>query len=158
METDQNRKSLPDGDGMNASPKALLADLCGPREIHDSRESWLRRGARQAGLSYRQAKGIFYAEITDPENRAVRLIREKLERERRIRAGAKNEKITHDNAAILARALRLQSELERLSAELAAIRTHLGLGGNAPLCMPPQGEGERNSRTDRVDGLSGEVS
>jgi hypothetical protein len=146
------------GDGMNASPKALLADLCGPREIHDSRESWLRRGARQAGLSYRQAKGIFYAEITDPENRAVRLIREKLERERRIRAGAKHEKITHDNAAILARALRLQSELERVSAELAAIRTHLGLGGDASLRMSKQGEGERNSGADRVDGVGGEVS
>ena len=40
----------------------MLCDLAGPRGWHDTRESWLARGARKAGLSLRRARAIFYQE------------------------------------------------------------------------------------------------
>jgi hypothetical protein len=49
----------------------LIEAVAGPRTINDSRESWLRRAARLAGTSYRQAKALFYGEITDPDHRTV---------------------------------------------------------------------------------------
>ena len=40
----------------------MLCDLSGPRGWNDTRESWLARGARRAGLSIRRARAIFYQE------------------------------------------------------------------------------------------------
>ena len=40
----------------------MLCDLSGPRGWNDTRESWLARGARKAGLSVRRARALFYAE------------------------------------------------------------------------------------------------
>lgn len=46
--------------------RELVEAVAGPRTTNDSRESWLRRAARLAGCSYRQAKALFYSEIDDP--------------------------------------------------------------------------------------------
>jgi hypothetical protein len=126
METEKSSENS--GDGMNAaSPKTLLADLCGPREIHDSRESWLRRGARLAGVSYRQVKSIFYGEIQNPEHRAVRAIRETLEREKTRRNGA-----TDDTPAALARRLRVKlNDLDRTRNEIAELVAKLDLNADS---------------------------
>jgi molybdenum-dependent DNA-binding transcriptional regulator ModE len=126
METEKSSNNS--GDGMNtASPKSLLADLCGPREIHDSRESWLRRGARLAGLSYRQAKSIFYGEIRNPEHRAVRAIRETLEREQTRRNGAH-----HDTPAELAGRLRiLLDRHDETRREIARLLADLDIANNS---------------------------
>lgn len=40
----------------------MLCDLSGPRGWHDTRESWLARGARRAGLTLRRARAVFYQE------------------------------------------------------------------------------------------------
>src|SRR5688572_24020036 len=40
----------------------MLCELSGPRGWHDTRESWLARGARRAGLTLRRARAIFYQE------------------------------------------------------------------------------------------------
>lgn len=40
----------------------MLCELSGPRGWNDTRESWLSRGARRAGLSLRRARAIFYCE------------------------------------------------------------------------------------------------
>lgn len=40
----------------------MLCELSGPRGWHDTRESWLARGARRACLSMRRARAIFYQE------------------------------------------------------------------------------------------------
>jgi hypothetical protein len=40
----------------------MLCELSGPRGWNDTRESWLARGARRAGLSLRRARAIFYQE------------------------------------------------------------------------------------------------
>lgn len=62
------RKSLP--------MRELVAAVAGPILPSDNRESWLRRAARNAGASYRQAKALFYGEITDPHHRVVSIFRE----------------------------------------------------------------------------------
>jgi hypothetical protein len=40
----------------------MLCELSGPRGWHDTRESWLARGARRAGLTLRRARAVFYQE------------------------------------------------------------------------------------------------
>lgn len=42
--------------------REMLCELAGPRGWHDTRESWLARGARRAGLTLRRARAIFYQE------------------------------------------------------------------------------------------------
>lgn len=56
--------------------RELVEAVAGPRTINDSRESWLRRAARMAGTSYRQAKALFYSEITDPYHPTVTKFKE----------------------------------------------------------------------------------
>jgi hypothetical protein len=55
---------------------ALFAVVAGNRAWTDNRKSWIARGARRAGISPRQAKAIFYGEITDPRHRSARLVRD----------------------------------------------------------------------------------
>lgn len=49
---------------MSATVRAneMLREMCGPRGWNDTRESWLARGARKAGLSLRRARALFYNE------------------------------------------------------------------------------------------------
>jgi len=54
--------------------RQLVAAVAGPREFSDNCKSWLNRAARRAGISYRSVKAVFYAEITDPNHHAVRLL------------------------------------------------------------------------------------
>lgn len=56
--------------------RELVAAVAGPILPSDNRESWLRRAARNAGASYRQAKALFYGEIDDPHHRVVSIFRE----------------------------------------------------------------------------------
>jgi hypothetical protein len=56
--------------------RELVASVAGPREWGDTRESWLSRAARRAGVSYRQAKALFYGEITDADHKTARRMRE----------------------------------------------------------------------------------
>lgn len=57
----------------------LVALVAGPRSWSDTRESWLARAARRAGISYRQCKALFYGEIVDPYHRSARLMRDAAE-------------------------------------------------------------------------------
>lgn len=58
------------------SGRALVEAVAGRRLVNDTRDSWIRRAARNAGTSYRQAKAIFYGEITDPYHPAVTRFKE----------------------------------------------------------------------------------
>lgn len=60
--------------------RELVAAVAGPREWSDTRESWINRAARRAGISFRQAKALFYGEITDPFHKSARLMRDAAER------------------------------------------------------------------------------
>jgi hypothetical protein len=61
------------------SMRELVTAVAGPRDWADTRESWLARAARRAGISYRQMKAIWYGEITDPNHRSARLLRDAAE-------------------------------------------------------------------------------
>lgn len=56
--------------------RALITAVAGPKLDTDNRDSWLRRAARMAGTSYRQARAIYYGEISDPHHRTIALFRE----------------------------------------------------------------------------------
>jgi hypothetical protein len=56
--------------------REIVIAVAGPREFSDTRETWLRRAARRAGISYRQAKALWYGEITDPHHRSARLLQD----------------------------------------------------------------------------------
>jgi hypothetical protein len=58
----------------------LIASVAGPRSWSDTRESWLNRAAKRAGISFRQVKSIWYGEITDKNHRSVRLMRDAAEK------------------------------------------------------------------------------
>lgn len=46
----------------------MIGTIAGPMQAGDTRESWLARAARRAGISYRQAKALRYRETTDPKH------------------------------------------------------------------------------------------
>lgn len=59
--------------------RELVAQVAGTRSWSDTRESWLSRAARRAGISYRQTKALFYGEIADPNHKSARLMRDAAE-------------------------------------------------------------------------------
>lgn len=64
----------------------VIATVAGPRTWTDTRESWLARAARRAGINYRAAKALWYGEINDPEHRAARRMTEAAQRHGRQQA------------------------------------------------------------------------
>lgn len=56
--------------------RELIVAVAGERSWNETRESWLARTARLAGVSFRQVKAIFYGEITDENHRTARLLRD----------------------------------------------------------------------------------
>jgi hypothetical protein len=56
--------------------RELLATVAGPRQWSDTRESWLNRAARRAGITFRQAKACFYGELTDPLHPSAQRLRD----------------------------------------------------------------------------------
>ena len=77
------------------SMRELVAAVAGPRMASDTRESWLRRAARNAGAPYRQAKALFYGEITDPLHRTVSQFREAAGRHEARNLAAQFESLAH---------------------------------------------------------------
>jgi hypothetical protein len=59
-----------------SSVRELIEAVAGPRLTNDTRETWLRRAARMAGTTYRQAEALFYLEITDPYHPTVTRFKE----------------------------------------------------------------------------------
>lgn len=47
---------------------AEIRVIAGPVMPGDTRESWLARAARKAGITYRQCKALFYSETVDPKH------------------------------------------------------------------------------------------
>ena len=70
------------------SMRELVAVVAGERGWGETRESWLARAARHAGVSYRQTKALFYGEITDPEHRAARRMKAAAEKDGKQEAEA----------------------------------------------------------------------
>lgn len=64
---------------VSGSMRELVAAVAGPKQWSDTRQSWLARAARKAGISYRQCKALWYGEIIDPYHRSARLMRDAAE-------------------------------------------------------------------------------
>lgn len=81
----------------------LVAAVAGPREWSDNRKSWLARAARRAGITSRQAKSLFYGEITDPNHKAARLMRDAAELHANVAHGllAKDPEFFSEHVAVL---------------------------------------------------------
>jgi len=47
--------------------QAEITAIAGPMYPGDTRESWLARAARKAGITFRQCKAMYYGETTDPK-------------------------------------------------------------------------------------------
>jgi exoribonuclease II len=57
-----------DGSKMNGTDwRQEVVWVCGPRLETDTRESWFARGAKKAGVQWRQLKALFHREVTDPK-------------------------------------------------------------------------------------------
>ncbi|WP_316205770.1 hypothetical protein [Bradyrhizobium sp. SZCCHNS1012] len=66
--------------------RTLIVAAAGPRLDTDTRETWLRRAADLVGVSFRQARAVYYGEVSGPNCEAVRKFEEAAER--RAREGA----------------------------------------------------------------------
>lgn len=92
--------------------------LAGERRPSDTRESMIARAARQAGISYRQAKAFFYAETSNPRGNAIEAVREAIARREQ-----QTEKAASDELADL------RTRIARLERLLEASGSH----GHRPL-------------------------
>jgi hypothetical protein len=93
-----------------------LVALVAEATWHDNHKGLIVKAAGRAQISYRQAKSLFYGEITDPNHRSARLMQDAAEelagRYERIaeRMGQVDEAFYGlDRAALLASARRLRS-------------------------------------------------
>lgn len=119
-----SEKSSRGSDGMSTTlaeeMKDGIARLCGPRAVHDNRESWLARGARRAGISYRQAKSLFYSESEDPSGQVVwRVLHALKELDRKA-----EEKARESGGTLEGRLDAVEAALAALSRDGFAPRSH----------------------------------
>jgi hypothetical protein len=95
-----------------------IRELAGPRDFNDTRESWLARAARKAGISFRQAKAFHYGETPNPRVQDVEKVRAAVRTtQQHTRTGARTHVRDVEE--------RLQ-ELEKLVAEIRLQRRHSG--------------------------------
>ena len=113
--------------------KRDLTTLCGPRGEHDTRESWLRRGARAAGISYRQARSFFYCEHGDPRSGAALRVQDALARRRNAAAEQQAEEAAarDEFRAALRRIEILEQRLAAFDPDVARAMADAALGGLA---------------------------
>ena len=85
-----------------------IATVAGPRSWSDTRESWLARAARRAGISYRTTKSLWYGQISNPHHPSARLMRDAAQKYEAIAAQLPESLCSEEIAAILdlARTLR----------------------------------------------------
>lgn len=107
--------------------KQSIEQLCGPRDFHDTRESWLARGARRAGISYRAAKAFFYREKINPRATDVEAVRSAILKNGAEHNDRHRERASADHAHIRAEIHDLIENLDRAVSRLEAA----GLGPEA---------------------------
>jgi hypothetical protein len=93
----------------NEMRQSIIA-LAGVRGWGETRERWIEKASRAAGISYRTAKSIFYEEIADPKSSVVEHIRNAVEKKNKTQ-----ESIARNEFAELA------TRMQRLEECLAAV-------------------------------------
>lgn len=69
-----------------------VAAAAGPRQWSDTRESWLFRASKLAGVSFRQIRAAWYGELTNPNSPTARKLRDAAARASHAEAQALAEK------------------------------------------------------------------
>jgi len=89
--------------------------LAGPRADVDTRESMLSRAARRAGITYRQARALYYRETSDPRASVVERVRVAMAKaNEKAEAHAREQlKETADLGQLVARAVEADADLRR---------------------------------------------
>lgn len=89
--------------------------LAGPRADVDTRESMLSRAARRAGITYRQARALYYRETSDPRASVVERVRVAMAKaNEKAEANAREQlKETADLGQLVARAVEADADLRR---------------------------------------------
>jgi hypothetical protein len=92
--------------------------LCGPKSFHDNKKSWLSKGVRAAGITYRMGRALWNNEVKNPCLGTVAKI--EAAHARHV-ARRKQEGISQDEriASIEARLLALHQELAAFKSERA---------------------------------------
>lgn len=93
--------------------RTAIIELAGDRQLFDTRDRWLDRAARTAGISRRMAKAFFYNETCNPSADVVASVRSARDN---LRTKAKEE----EDVAVAARSeySELLARIERLEAAL----------------------------------------
>lgn len=107
-----------------------MTRVAGPREWCDTRESWIARAARRAGVPFRTARAIFYREIRDPKWSIVEAVR--------TAARALDE---HNESKARDELIALRARIERLEQEIADARG--ARAGRGRLLASGAGEADR---------------
>lgn len=68
--------------------REAISVVAGSRGWFETREAWLARAARKAGISFRACKALWYGEITSEENKAARRMLDAATKEGRAEAKA----------------------------------------------------------------------
>ena len=88
--------------------------LCGPKSLHDNKKSWLAKGVRAAGITYRTGRGLWNNEVRNPCLSTVKKIEAAyaahLERQRKKQEGI-DERIA-----------KLEADLVSLHQELLSLK------------------------------------
>lgn len=111
---------------------SAISKLAGHRDWHDTRGRWLEKAAKTAGISYRQAKSLFYGETKDPKWSVVEKVR--AARHRMLETQEARARDDRDN--IVARLERLETLVSSgeniCSKDIDALRKDIALcGGDA---------------------------
>lgn len=95
---------------ISAEMRQSIISLAGVRGWGETRQRWIEKAARKAGISYRTTKSLFYSEMPDPKASIVARVRQAAEKKLTSREGqAQNE------------FARLESRLRHIEKHLAAI-------------------------------------
>lgn len=120
----------------NAMHDAMVR-LSGPRKWSDTRESWLARGARRAGITVRQAKTLFYKETQNPCGALVYQVQQAVAAMDAAETTARENAALGDSSALYKELIAKRDELDALiNAARAAARNGNGIalaGVGSPL-------------------------
>lgn len=95
-----------------------IISIAGERLPTDTRESWLRRGARKAGIEFGEAKRLFYRDSPNPRASLVDRVRAAVVRKNQEMETA----FAKDYRELSARLELLEQQLAAVSVELDRIR------------------------------------
>ncbi len=119
---------------------AVIA-LAGERNWGETRQRWLERAARRAGITYRSARALFYCEPHQPRAAVLHSVRAAVEELKKSEAKPRDTEIEEMRSWMAT----LQGRLERLDSEFF-VREIEALGAATPAAG---GETDEPSRTDR---------